>query len=171
MSNTTDFDEAWVEAVARAVCQSRSCEGINCCQWPANRGRYKCPVKDGGYDDAARAALSLIVPLVTARERERIYSVLQTSRKALAILRSMCLTAGLKLGAAKADEIMGWIFDASNNKERFPDPPYDALRRDAAIREGSIEHRPDCQLKTVGTFGLCTCDFDQRMSAIREGEG
>lgn len=26
-----------------------------------------------------------------------------------------------------------------------------------------MNHRPDCQLLTVETYGLCTCDFDQRM--------
>lgn len=41
----------------RAICKSRTCEGINCCQWPANRGRIDCPVKRGGYDDAANDAL------------------------------------------------------------------------------------------------------------------
>lgn len=49
--------EGEVERVARAICKSRTCEGFSCCQWPANGGRTKCPVRDGGYDDAARAAL------------------------------------------------------------------------------------------------------------------
>lgn len=46
-----------IERVASAICQSRSCEGVNCCQWPANAGRLRCPVRDGGYYDAARAAI------------------------------------------------------------------------------------------------------------------
>lgn len=49
-----------LDKVARAICKSRSCEGISCCQWPANMGRTNCPVKNGGYDDAARAALSAL---------------------------------------------------------------------------------------------------------------
>ena len=26
-----------------------------------------------------------------------------------------------------------------------------------------MEHRKDCELLTVETYGLCTCDFDKRM--------
>lgn len=47
-----------VDRVAHAICKSRTCEGISCCQWPANGGRTDCPVKNGGYDDAARDALA-----------------------------------------------------------------------------------------------------------------
>lgn len=32
--------------------------------------------------------------------------------------------------------------------------------------EKAMDHRPDCQLLTVETYGLCTCDFDQRMKAM-----
>ena len=48
-----------VRIVARAICKSRTCEGMMCCQWPCNQGRgpTKCPVEMGGYDDAARAAM------------------------------------------------------------------------------------------------------------------
>jgi hypothetical protein len=46
------------EAVARAICKSKTCEGINCCQWPAQGGRTSCPVKVGGYDYAASAAIA-----------------------------------------------------------------------------------------------------------------
>lgn len=49
--------DAQVEAAAKAICKSRSCEGYRCCQWPAQKGRETCPVKCGGYDDAARAVL------------------------------------------------------------------------------------------------------------------
>ena len=47
------------EAVAKAICKSRSCEGAACCQWPANGGRSiaECPVWRGGYTDAAKAAI------------------------------------------------------------------------------------------------------------------
>ena len=48
------------EEIARAICKSRTGEGIACCQWPANLGRTKCPVLDGGYDDAVRRVLALI---------------------------------------------------------------------------------------------------------------
>ena len=46
------------EIVAKAICKSRTCEGFSCCQWPANGGRTKCPVKAGAYDDAARDAIA-----------------------------------------------------------------------------------------------------------------
>ena len=46
-----------IERVAKAICKSRTCEGISCCQWPAQTGRTKCPVKDGAYNDAARDAI------------------------------------------------------------------------------------------------------------------
>jgi hypothetical protein len=50
------------EKVAQAICKSRSCEGADCCQWPANGGRLArdCPVKRGGYDDAAQAAIDAV---------------------------------------------------------------------------------------------------------------
>jgi len=48
-----------LEQVARAICQSKTCEGAWCCQWPANAGRrHDCPVSNGNYDDAARAAIA-----------------------------------------------------------------------------------------------------------------
>jgi hypothetical protein len=51
--------------VAIGICKSRTCEGINCCQWPCNGGRWhdrnrqpgKCRVEEGRYDDAAREAI------------------------------------------------------------------------------------------------------------------
>lgn len=50
-----------IETMARAICKSQTCEGFECCEWPANYGRKgKCPVTRGGYDSAARAALSAI---------------------------------------------------------------------------------------------------------------
>ena len=51
-----------LEQIARAICKSRTCEGINCCQWPSQGGRTKCPVKMGLYDDAAKDVLALIKP-------------------------------------------------------------------------------------------------------------
>lgn len=48
------------EIVAIAICKSRTCEGIDCCQWPANGGRLLCPVKAGGYEDAAREAIAAL---------------------------------------------------------------------------------------------------------------
>lgn len=55
-----------VDAVARAICKSRSCEGGSCCEWPANMGRIaaECPVKRSGYDDAAQAALTAAKPYI-----------------------------------------------------------------------------------------------------------
>jgi len=49
-----------LEEIARVMCKSRTCEGFKCCQWPGSGGRTNCPVKNGGYDDAATAILSLI---------------------------------------------------------------------------------------------------------------
>jgi hypothetical protein len=49
-----------LRTVAEAICMSRTCEGNRCCQWPANRNRLDCPVKDGKYDDAASAAIAVI---------------------------------------------------------------------------------------------------------------
>lgn len=68
-----------IEIVARAICKSRTCEGQNCCQWPANTGRTKCPVKQGGYDDAAREAIKAMQePTATAlwRAAEEAHSML-----------------------------------------------------------------------------------------------
>lgn len=46
-----------IRDVARAICMSRTCEGVSCCQWPSQRGRTDCPVNRGYYDEAARAAI------------------------------------------------------------------------------------------------------------------
>lgn len=48
------------EKIARTMCKSKTCEGFACCQWPGSMGRTNCPVKNGGYDDAADSILSLI---------------------------------------------------------------------------------------------------------------
>lgn len=48
-----------LEQIERAICQSRTCEGVMCCQNPAQIGRTSCPVKAGGYADAAKAVLTL----------------------------------------------------------------------------------------------------------------
>lgn len=60
--------EAALRQVAKAICKSSTCEGINCCQWPCNGGRRRnfggqpapCNADLGGYDDAARAAWDAI---------------------------------------------------------------------------------------------------------------
>lgn len=62
---TTQNEERLAKSVARSICKSRTCAGINCCQWPCNGGRYhdqngqstKCRVDEGRYDDAAREAI------------------------------------------------------------------------------------------------------------------
>lgn len=56
---------ATIRAVAEAICKSRTCEGVHCCQWPAQGGRTKCPVRDGHYDDAALAAILVLHPIAT----------------------------------------------------------------------------------------------------------
>lgn len=50
--------EIIVRLVARAICKSRTCEGISCCEWPAQAGqRHNCKAANGAYDDAARDAI------------------------------------------------------------------------------------------------------------------
>jgi hypothetical protein len=46
-----------IEMVARAICKSRTCEGVWCCEWPGSGGRTQCPVQMGGYNDAAIEAI------------------------------------------------------------------------------------------------------------------
>jgi len=58
-----------LELVAIAICKSRTCEGINCCQWPAQGGRTQCPVKAGGYDEAARDAIAALDTFRAAEKR------------------------------------------------------------------------------------------------------
>jgi hypothetical protein len=59
-----------IELVAIAICKSRTCEGVSCCQWPAQGGRLQCPVKAGGYDDAARDAIQAL-DIFRAAEKRR----------------------------------------------------------------------------------------------------
>lgn len=62
------IQQAALRQVAKAICKSRTCEGLNCCQWPCNGGKpgdfnrrhLSCPVDRGGYDDAAQAAWDAI---------------------------------------------------------------------------------------------------------------
>jgi hypothetical protein len=49
-----------VERVARAICKSRTCEGVACCAWPSNGGRVDCPVKRGAYNEAAHDAIAVM---------------------------------------------------------------------------------------------------------------
>ena len=46
-----------VDAVARAICSSYSCEGAWCCQNQRSR-KPDCLVDRGGYDAAAKAAIA-----------------------------------------------------------------------------------------------------------------
>ncbi len=59
-----------LELVAIAICKSRTCEGFNCCQWPAQRGRTQCPVKDGGYNEAAKDAITALDDFRAAERRK-----------------------------------------------------------------------------------------------------
>lgn len=60
--------ENMIRTVARAICKSRTCEGVNCCQWPCNGGQWRgynsrigpCRVEEGRYDDAAKAAIEAL---------------------------------------------------------------------------------------------------------------
>jgi hypothetical protein len=67
---TTQNETEVVETVKRAMCKSRTCEGANCCQWPANMGRTKCPVRDGGYDDAAADVITALTSLGFSRRAD-----------------------------------------------------------------------------------------------------
>jgi len=48
--------------IAKAICKSASCQGIDCCQWPSQGGRLKCAVDQGGYKAAAQAVLAILSP-------------------------------------------------------------------------------------------------------------
>lgn len=55
------MSDTLIEAVARAMCKSRTFEGVSCCQWPAQMGTtHNCRAARGSYDDAARAAIAAI---------------------------------------------------------------------------------------------------------------
>lgn len=56
-----------IEAMAKAICGSRSCEGVHCCQWPANRGRINC--HPYAYMDAAKDALAALRNVLMSDER------------------------------------------------------------------------------------------------------
>lgn len=73
---TTPTREALVEAIKRVICKSRTCEGIHCCQWPAQGGRTQCPVRDGGYDDAAED----VVAFLSAFAKEHGLKLLEQKR-------------------------------------------------------------------------------------------
>jgi hypothetical protein len=70
--NMQTIEQAAIEKVAKAICKSSTCEGINCCQWPCNGGRWhdmnrqpgKCRVEEGRYDDAAQSALEVLRELI-----------------------------------------------------------------------------------------------------------
>ena len=75
------------------------------------------------------------------RERDGVQSALTAIKPALPVLRSMCLTAGLTAGAKKADEMLAWIAEALKDRERFPSPPLDALRRAEAAETALADMR------------------------------
>lgn len=52
------MSELFIRRVALAICKSRTCEGVSCCQWPSNGGRTQCNAKKGYYDEAARDAIA-----------------------------------------------------------------------------------------------------------------
>jgi len=68
VSNMSSIDMVAIKNIARAICKSKTCEGINCCQWPCNGGKRRdrfgqgapCNVDAGGYDDAAWAAFHAV---------------------------------------------------------------------------------------------------------------
>lgn len=68
ISVSITIKQAIIQNLATAICKSRSCNGIKCCQWPCNGGQHgdwnryktKCPVEQGGYDDAAKAVLEIM---------------------------------------------------------------------------------------------------------------
>lgn len=73
-----------IRTVATAICKSRTCEGVSCCQWPAQGGRTQCPVRDGGYDDAARDALIAVCTYLVESQRDT-GSAIHTIKRAMAV--------------------------------------------------------------------------------------
>jgi len=67
----TTIPDDMVERVARAICKSKTGEGVHCCQWPGNGGRAMCFAAMGNFDDGARAAIEAMQPAILA-ERERV---------------------------------------------------------------------------------------------------
>ncbi len=71
----TDAAILRVRHVARAICRSRTFEGIECCQWPANLDRaHTCPVERGQYDDAATDAIEALEIWRAQEARETVGS-------------------------------------------------------------------------------------------------
>jgi len=66
----TTIPDDMVERVARAICKSKTGEGVHCCQWPGHGGRATCFAAMGNFDDGARAAIEAMQPAILA-ERER----------------------------------------------------------------------------------------------------
>jgi len=62
-------------------------------------------------------------------ETQNLRSTLKAIKPALVVLSSMCRVAGLSAGERKANEMLSWIVDALNERDRFPGPPLDALRK------------------------------------------
>lgn len=72
-----------IRSVALAICKSRTCEGVSCCQWPANMGRHNCNAKQGAYDDAARDAMVAVCAYLVETGRDT-GSTIHTIKAALA---------------------------------------------------------------------------------------
>lgn len=67
--------------------------------------------------------------LQVSEEIQNLRSTLEAIKPALVVLASMCRGAGLSAGERKANEMLSWIADALRERERFPGPPLDALRK------------------------------------------
>lgn len=78
----TTIPDDMVERVARAICKSKTGEGVHCCQWPGNGGRAMCFAAMGNFDDGARAAIEAMQPAILA-ERERCAKVADEIRDAV----------------------------------------------------------------------------------------
>lgn len=62
----------------------------------------------------------------------------------------------------RAEQVERLIKDRDEWRQKV----WDAEKSLAAAPAQPIDHRSDCQLLTIETYGLCTCDFDDRMRAV-----
>lgn len=152
--------------VAQALCKSRSCEGIACCQWPANRGRTKaqCPVENHGYDDAAKAAIEAIAPALADKLKAQRDEVLEEAAQNCEARANIYTAAGNTVMASEARTCAGSIRllksqpDLSGAKQ---------VVVEAAIRATSVE--PETVAFDDAMRNLC--EKVQAFQSVRAKEG
>ncbi|QPC91473.1 hypothetical protein [Mesorhizobium sp. INR15] len=124
-SDNSAVTEADVERVARAICKSKTCEGFLCCQNPAQMGRTtNCPVKRGGYDDAARAAIAALASeirtLARVGQRNEVCAqgirISQLEGEARALLDELARAVEAMTDIATSDDINNALDPARNKR-------------------------------------------------------